>query len=76
MKESRFTEEQIIGILKQHEAAVKTADMCREHGVSAATFYGWESKFRRHGRERGAAAAADGRREPTAEATGCRSEPR
>src|SRR5271167_405848 len=37
MKKSRYTEEQIIGILKQHEAGVKTADLCREHGISAAT---------------------------------------
>ena len=37
MKRSRYTEEQIIGILKQHEAGVKTADVCREHGISAAT---------------------------------------
>src|SRR6266480_7862885 len=45
MKKSRYTEEQIIGILKQHEAGVKTADLCREHGVSAATFYAWKSKY-------------------------------
>ena len=45
MKKSRYTEEQIIAILKQHEAGVKTADLCREHGISAATFYGWKSKF-------------------------------
>jgi putative transposase len=45
MKKSRYTEEQIIGILKQHEAGVKTADVCREHGISTATFYGWKSKF-------------------------------
>jgi transposase InsO family protein len=45
MKKSRDTEEQIIGILKQHEAGVKTADLCREHGISAATFYGWKSKY-------------------------------
>jgi putative transposase len=40
MKKSRYAEEQIIGILKQHEAGVKTTDLCREHGISAATFYG------------------------------------
>jgi len=45
MKRSRFTEEQIIGILKQHEAGMQTADLCREHGISPATFYGWKSKF-------------------------------
>jgi putative transposase len=42
MKKSRFSEEQIIGILKQHEAGLKTADVCREHGISAATFYCWK----------------------------------
>jgi putative transposase len=45
MKKSRYTEEQIIAILKQHEAGVKTADLCREHGISTATFYGWKSKY-------------------------------
>ena len=45
MKKSRFSEEQIIGMLKQHEAGVKTADVCREHGVSAATFYQWKQKY-------------------------------
>jgi putative transposase len=45
MKKSRYREEQIIGILKQSEAGVKTADLCREHGISAATFYGWKQKF-------------------------------
>jgi putative transposase len=44
MKKSRYTEEQIIGILK-HEAGVKTLDVCREHGISAATFYGWKQRF-------------------------------
>ena len=38
MKKSRNTEEQIVGILKQHDGGVKTADLCREHGISAATF--------------------------------------
>ena len=40
MKKSRYREEQIIGLLNQHEAGIKTADLCREHGISAATFYG------------------------------------
>lgn len=45
MKSSRFSEEQIIGILKQSEAGAKTGDLCRQHGISAATFYGWRSKY-------------------------------
>ena len=45
MKKSRYTEEQIIGILKRHEAGVKTADLCREHGISDATFYNWKAKY-------------------------------
>ena len=45
MKNSRFSEEQIIGILKQSEAGAKTSDLCRQHGISAATFYSWRSKF-------------------------------
>jgi len=45
MKKSRYTEEQIIAILKQHEAGVKTADLCREHGISDATFYNWQAKY-------------------------------
>jgi putative transposase len=44
MKKSRFSEEQIMGVLKQREAGVKTAELYREHGISAATFYQWKSK--------------------------------
>ena len=45
MKRSRFTEEQIIAVLKEHELGAPTADLCRKHGISAATFYNWKSKF-------------------------------
>jgi putative transposase len=46
MKRNRFfTEEQIIGVLKEHEAASRTANLCREHGISEATFYNWTNKF-------------------------------
>ena len=45
MKRMRFTEEQIIGVLREHELGAKTADLCRKHGISEATFYHWKSKF-------------------------------
>ena len=45
MKRSRFTEEQIIGILKEQEGGQKTADVCRRHGISEATFYNWKAKY-------------------------------
>ncbi len=45
MKRSRFTEEQIIGMLREHEAGMKTAEVCRKHGISEATFYKYKAKF-------------------------------
>ena len=45
MKCSRFTEEQIIGILREQEVGAKTADICRKHGLSEATFYKWKAKY-------------------------------
>jgi putative transposase len=45
MKRARFTEEQIIGVLKEHEAGAKTTDLARKYGVSEATLYNWKAKF-------------------------------
>lgn len=45
MKRTRYTDERIIGILSEHEAGAKCADLCRKHGMSEGTFYNWKAKF-------------------------------
>jgi putative transposase len=45
MKRSRFSEEQIIAILREHEGGARTAEVCRKHGVSEATFYKWKARY-------------------------------
>ncbi len=45
MKRSRFSEEQIIDVLREQEAGVKVSDLCRKHGISEPTFYAWKAKF-------------------------------
>ena len=45
MRRSRYREEQIIGILKEHQAGLPAAELCRKYGVSDATFYKWRSKY-------------------------------
>jgi putative transposase len=45
MKKTKFTEAQIIGLLKEQEQGMKVSELCRKHGISEATFYNWKSKF-------------------------------
>lgn len=45
MKKSRFTESQIIAVLKEADAGMKVSDFCRQHGISSATYYNWKSKY-------------------------------
>jgi len=47
VKKSRFSESQIVGVLKEHEAGTPTKELCRRHGISPATFYAWKAKFDR-----------------------------
>ena len=67
MKRKRYTEEQIIAILKEHEAGMKTADLCRRHGISEASFYNWKARYGGLEVLRSQAAAGAGKRERQAE---------
>ena len=70
MKRSRFTEEQIIGILQEQEAGLKIAEVCRKHGISQPTFYAWKAKYGGMNVPDAAVEAAGGRERQTEEVAG------
>jgi putative transposase len=70
MRKRRYTEEQIVGVPKESEASLATAELCRKHGISEQTFYRWKAKYGGLEVSEAQATAATGRREPQAEAVG------
>ena len=76
MKRKRFSEEQIIGVLREQEAGAKIADLCRKHGVSEAAFYNWKAKYGGMDVSDAKAAEGFGGREREAEEAACRPDAR
>ena len=72
MRTSRYSDSQILAILKQNESGVSVPDLCREHGMSSAMFYKWRAKYRRHGCVDDEASQRTGRREQASQEDVCR----